>query len=425
VRWLAALGIIALGAAACGGQPTTSPTLVTASAGVTVVATRSPGATASGWEADLTELDQFVRSHHPAPFTIHPESEWVATVARVTAAGESASPSERLALASELVGLLDTHSSFVEIPGGWHYYGLLPYRFPDGWFVIRASETALVRDRLVSIGGVPIETVVQRLTPLVPHDNPNGLLEGVVWLINSVEYLDAAGIVSDHAHPAFGLETPDGKQITVDPPVIGEQDYGLMNPGWLGGAANAVPEAVARRGERIWTRLDKVNQVFLISVNDYGDMTAAGDAMLAAFDTGQARRLVFDMRYLQGGSGDIAILDRIRDDPRINRAGVLTVLIGRENVSAATQVVEYFDTETAALLVGEATPARASNFTCECAEITLPSSGFVISVPTSWDQRGDPRPAIEPDIPMALSSADFFAGRDPVLEAALKGVSPT
>lgn len=49
--------------------------------------------------------------------------------------------------------------------------------------------------------------------------------------------------------------------------------------------------------------------------------------------------------------------------------------------------------------------------------------GLVVTVPTHWEVRTDPRPEIAPDIPMALSSNDFFAGRDPVLEATLAGLS--
>jgi hypothetical protein len=181
------------------------------------------------------------------------------------------------------------------------------------------------------------------------------------------------------------------------------------------------PEAVARRGEHVWTRLDAKHHAFLISVNDYGDMTDAGKAMTAALDAHQADRVVFDMRYLQGGNGDIAILDTLKDDPRVNRPGGLTVLIGRENVSAATSVVEFLDMKTSALFVGEATPARADNFRCDCHDVVLPHSGFTIGVPTSWDRLGDDRSEIAPDVPMALSSSDFFAGRDPVLDAALAG----
>ena len=401
------------GSVAPPSAPSTGPSLA--------AATRQPTATPTPatWEDDLATIDRTVRIVHVSPFTIHPESEWVALLKDVSARIETATPNQQIALVASLMGLLDTHSSLVEIPGGWHFYGLLPYRFSDGWFVIRAGDHALVRDRLVSIGGVPIDQVVDRLTPLVPHDNADGLLEGLGWALNSVEFLNGAGIVAESAHPAFGLVRPDGSSVTVDPPALDEQHYDLVNPGWLTGTA---PEAVARRAERIWTRLDKVRRLFLISVNDYGPMSDAAKAMTAALDARQADRVVFDMRYLQGGNGDIAILDTLKNDPRVNRPGGLTVLIGRENVSAATSVVEFLDRETDALFVGEPTPARADNFRCDCPDVVLPHSGFTISVPTSWDRLGDDRHEIAPDVPMALSSTDFFAGRDPVLEAALRGL---
>jgi hypothetical protein len=406
------------GTASAPAAPPTPGSTVGTTVGPTVEPTPS-------WASDLEALDHLVRTYHPGPFVVHTEAEWTATMAKIAPELAGASTNRQIALVSELAGLLDTHSCFCDIPGGWHYYGLLPYRFSDGWFIVNASDKALIGSRLVSISGVAVEDVVDRLSPLVPHDNENGLLDGLVWLITNVEYLNGAGIVANPGHPAFELKARDGKTTTIDPPSIAEAQYDLVDPGWLVGATSSVPEAVSRRRERIWTRIDKADRVFLISVNDYGDMTAAGAAMKAAFDAKTVDRVVFDMRYLPGGNGDIAIIETIRDDPRVNKPGALTVLIGRENVSAATQVVYFFDTQTDALLVGEATPARAANFTCECKDLSLPYSGFVVSVPLHWDYPGDPRPAIEPKVPMALSSVDFFAGRDPVLHAALAGFDET
>jgi hypothetical protein len=408
-------------AAPSSSQPSPSRPPVDAAGGSALPPTAVATASTSAWEEDLATIDRSVRTFHVSPFTIHPESEWVARLKDVSENIDTAMPNQQIAMVASLIGLLDTHSSFVEIPGGWHFYGLLPYRFSDGWFVVNAADHALIGDRLVSIGGVPIDRVVERLTPLVPHDNEDGLLMGLLWEINAVEYLNGSGIVPDPTHPAFELRKPDGTTVTIDPPVQAEGQYDLVNPGWLTGMA---PEAVARRRQLIWTKLDEAHHVILVSVNDYGDMMAAGGAMTAALDAKQADRVVFDMRYLPGGNGDIAILDTLKNDPRVNRPGGLTVLIGRENVSAATSVVEFLDTQTNATFVGEPTPARADNFRCDCREVVLSHSGFTISVPTSWDRLGDDRPEIAPDVPMALSSTDFFAGRDPVLEAALSGRFP-
>ena len=71
---------------------------------------------------------------------------------------------------------------------------------------------------------------------------------------------------------------------------------------------------------------------------------------------------MLDIRYLRGGSGDFGLFDVLKNDPRVNRKGGLTVLMGRENVSVATLYDYEFDVHTQALLVGEPTPARADNF---------------------------------------------------------------
>ena len=131
---------------------------------------------------------------------------------------------------------------------------------------------------------------------------------------------------------------------------------------------------------------------------------------------------MLDIRYLRGGSGDFGLFVAIRNDPRVNRKGGLIVLMGRENVSVATLFDYEFDVHTQALLVGEPTPARADNFRCDCYDIELKHSGIVVTVPTDMSHNGDLRSEIAPDIPMPLSSTDFFAGRDPVLNAALKGL---
>jgi hypothetical protein len=43
----------------------------------------------------------------------------------------------------------------------------------------------------------------------------------------------------------------------------------------------------------------------------------------------------------------------------------------------------------------------------------------MVAIPTFQAGNDDERLAIEPDIPIALSAADFFAGKDPALDAAL------
>jgi hypothetical protein len=423
--------MLALLVAACGAGPVAvtpaapPPVAASASATAAVAASATDPVAASAtaadpWAADLSKLDQMVRSSHISPFTIHSEAEWKAKLAEIGPKLAGANPDEQFALIASLVGLLDTHSGIMP-NGGLHPYEVMFYKFSDGWFTVAAKDASLIGSRLISIGGHPVDEVESTLRPLIPHDNEMGFLDGVEGALSYVEFLHGSGIVTDPAKPQYVLQRADGTQVTVDFPVVDEGTWeGEFHI--LGDLVGRAPEAVARRGEVVWTRLDKATKTFLASVTDYGDMSAAATALTAALDSGKAGRVVLDMRYLRGGSGDFGLFDVLKNDPRVNREGGLTVLIGRENVSVATLFVYQFDVQTHALLVGEPTPARADNFRCSCVDINVGQSGIVVTVPGSMSYNGDPRSEIAPDVLMPLRSADFFAGRDPVLDAALKGV---
>ncbi len=297
---------------------------------------------------------------------------------------------------------------------------LLLYRFADGWFVIRAKDASLVGSRVVSIGGHPIDEVEAALRPLVPADNESGELNGLGPAMSTVEFLHGLGIVDDPAKPGFVLERPDGSQSTVDltSSELWQWDLNL-------GLTGDMPEAVARRSEPVWTRLDKPTKTFLMSYNDYEEtrLPQAITAMKKALDDGSATRVILDMRYLRGGDGSLAqpLIEALAGDKRLDRPGALTALIGRENVSAGTIVAAAIDTQTNAVLIGEMTPARADNFLCNCADTVLQNSFLTVTLPLERAGTGDPRMAIEPDIPFALTAADFFAGKDPALELAFAG----
>lgn len=378
------------------------------------------------WSEDLDQLDAFVRANHPDPFAINPESAWTAKLAELRRTLATATPDEQLVQLASLIGLLDTHS-WLGPAGILHAYEAVFYRFSDGWFAIRTADPSLVGARLVSIGGLPIDDVEAKLRPLVPSDNESGELDALEGPMSYIEYLHGAGIVADPTKPAYGLERPDGSIVTVDLPALTEDEW-VERFSIVGDLLGDAPEAVARRTEPVWTRLDATTKTFLISYNDYtaGDLPPAIAAMREALDGGSAERVVLDMRYLRGGNGSLAgpLIDALTKDPRVSGPGGLVVLIGRENVSAGTVVAAALERGTDATFVGESTPARADNFLCDCREIVLPNSGFKVDVPTFTFRTGDQRDAISPDVEMSLASGDFFAGRDPVLAAVLSDRLP-
>jgi hypothetical protein len=99
-------------------------------------------------------------------------------------------------------------------------------------------------------------------------------------------------------------------------------------------------------------------------------------------------------------------------------------LIGRLTFSAGASFVAEIERDLpSAALVGEPT-GGAPNFWADVAVITLPNSRLRVLISTTYEGYGrpnDPRLAIDPDRAVALSSTDYFSGRDPVLDAALAG----
>lgn len=378
----------------------------------------------AGWAADLATIDEQVRRLHPDPFAINPESAWAAKLAELRDTLPGATRDEQTVQLASLVGLLDSHSGLF---GPVHLYPVWSYPFPEGWFVVLAEDPMLVGSRLVSIDGTPVAVIADALRPLVPSDNESGELLGLQDQMATLEFLHGLGIVRDPAAATFVFEGPDGAERTesIEPlPVDAEWATGLI--GYLMGDAT---EAVARRAAPIWGSLDEARATFLIGYNDYtlNRLAPVIADMRTALDDGRAARVVFDMRYLRGGDASIglSLIDILKADERIDRPGGLTVLIGRENQSAGTVVAGAFDRDTEALLIGEPTPARADNFLCDCVDIRLQSTDFVVSIPTVTLANGDPRAAVMPDIPVELTAADFFAGRDPALELALSGTAPS
>ena len=406
----------------------TAASMVLVAAGATAPATvvaPSPSAVTTPWADDLALIDREVRTRHPDPFANNPESAWTAKLAELATTLPTATTDEQTVQLASLIGLLDSHSSF---SGPYRLYPLQAYRFAEGWFIILAPDPELVGARLVAVGGTPIEDVERALRPLIPADNEQGKRIGLQDLLSTVEVLHGLGLVTDESKPGYVVEKPDGERVTLDlPPQPVDGDFAKsIEVGYLMGDET---EAIRRRGEAVWTRLDEATRTFLISYNDYTPtgLAPALKAVQAAFDDGQADRVVLDMRYLQGGDASLAfpLIDALKADARINRPGGLTVLIGRENVSAGTLVAGAFDRDTQALLIGEPTPARADNFLCPCHDIALTGSAFVIGIPTVQLGNHDERDAVVPDVPVDMTAADFFASRDRALELALSGPLPS
>jgi predicted esterase len=182
------------------------------------------------------------------------------------------------------------------------------------------------------------------------------------------------------------------------------------------------PNRVARRIDGLWKTKLAGGRVFYLGYNDARTYTrAAARRLLAAAKAKRLRAVVVDLRNNPGGDNNTyaELVDALR---RVSKSKRVVVILSRATFSAAENFATEVERVAQPIFVGE--PSGGSpNLYGDVNSTLLPVSRVMLRVAGIYWQKStadDPRVAIEPHVPVDLSSWDFFAGRDPVLSAALE-----
>ena len=401
-------------------------------------ATPSGGASASAAGAALAaaqaELDDALRQLegiHPEPFHAVARAEFVAALEDLKASLPSMTADQAM------VGLMRLWARLsVERDG--HQFAFLAegrdepilplrvYEFEEGLFITAAMDeyADLAGARVVSIGGHPIADVLAALEPLVPRDGPATVPAFRPIYLLKVAVLRGLGLVGEGK---VQLEVADGSQtriVSVTPVPVAEFEAWA---GWL--AYTGLPHrdglrATEQREETIWIEHLPEGAIYL----RYPAVFDIPQAAIDEFDTMVAanphERIIVDLRQNPGGDNHnyVSLLSHLVS-PAIDRPGRLFVLTDRVTFSAAANFTTEIEQKTQARFVGEA-PGGGLNFWDDVTWVQLHDYVVPMRVAVSvryWEQStpDDPRLTIDPDLPVPTRAADYFAGRDPVLDAAL------
>ncbi|HYK07384.1 MAG TPA: hypothetical protein VEW11_06405 [Gaiellaceae bacterium] len=300
----------------------------------------------------------------------------------------------------------------------FHFFPLRVHDFADGVHVVAELDgTPHVGKRVVSVDGVPIEDVVDRVEPLIPRDNASTVRLLLPEYLVCAEVLRGLGTVKGAATYRFA----DGSSVTLEP--VESHVYAQA----LGTAFAPLPvpgDPLQYRG---------LDESFLLEPLERGRSLYLGyrhvesapqellDRILAAARRPDFHRLVIDARYNGGGDNTTywSLVELLKSGP-LRERGKVAVLAGRMTFSAAGNFVASVDHETNAMLVGEPT-GGAPNQWGDRIPIELPRAGVTAYVAAEWVEvaPGDKRLAVEPDVAVEPTAADVLAGRDPVLARAL------
>jgi hypothetical protein len=425
----ATVAALAVVAACTSSASNERPSPTTAS--VSGAGSPTPAVTERELRQDLRALVAHIRSTHPDPWHSISRLAFDGAVSalndRLRELGRDAFLVELMRLMA-LLGPRDGHSGVFPTEQQGHLLPFRLYRFGEGVFVVDASDdhTDLIGAEVTRIAGWPISDLWSAVAPLVPADNEMTRLARVPHYLVVAEILHGLGITDDTAAPMpLAFDLGDGP-TTVEIEPIPTSTYTTTFDVWNALIPPALPPrpdgavSFEHAGEFRW--FERIGDAAYVGYHvTLGETDDLARQVINAVTDG-ADRVVLDLRFNPGGNHDTyaALLEALRD-PRVDRPGRLLVLIGRSTFSAAGNLATELDVSTSAVFIGEESGFAPDQFG-DPSTTALPNTGIRADVATvfwRFDRGPGDRMSIEPDLPVTISSEDYFAGRDPVLEAAL------
>ncbi len=262
------------------------------------------------------------------------------------------------------------------------------------------------------------------MRPLVTRDNDWTIRQRLPGWLMTAEVLHGLRVTETPGTAAFGFVLPNGERrdltlAPIDVDAFGAR-YGFNSapvvrgrpPLWLRQAATPLTISTLQHGRIVYVSYKRVTV----------QTGAAAQRILRLAKAKRFRRVIVDVRLNGGGDNHtyIPLLAALRGRA-VNRYARPVVLMGRATFSAAQNFISELEQRPRPVFVGE--PSGGSpNLYGDNRPIDLPGLGLTAFVPQIYwvkSRPDDPRVQIEPDVLVDLGSADFFAGRDPVLAAAL------
>lgn len=425
IATLLTVALVACGAPQPSAAPTATPTL-------------APPSAATGLGADLDVMLDARDTIHPDGWHGFARTDWVAAADALAARAADLSPDERLTEVVRLAAMpswngRDGHTGiFPFTPAdGTLLYPLRWWEFSDGLLVTAARPPYedLVGSRVEAVAGRPIDEVLRLVEPLAPRDNPSNLRAFAPLYLRVSNLLAGLGVIDVAGPTTFTLVDRDGsrRDMEIEPTVpVFDDDWDSGLPHRL--AATDAPWLRDQDTTLWWTFLEDSGTLFAQFNHVRGDATSVVSELRERAKEDDVERVVIDLRHNSGGDNTtLSPLELALRDPTMNREGRLFAIIGRVTFSAAANFATDLEGSTSVIFAGE--PMGGSpNLYGDTRPVDLEATGQTLYMATRYWERSTPddeRLTIEPDISVDLSSEDYFAGRDPVLEAILAQPAPS
>jgi hypothetical protein len=379
------------------------------------------------WREDIQFVHETIPAAHVNAFHTLSEDALHAELADLEAKVDVLAPYQIVLELMRIVAMLgDGHSQLRAWDSGLlRAYPVALLHFDDGIYVVAARENErLIGAKVLRVGDTDAEAVWTAVGKYVPRDNEWDLRAWTRLFADVPEALHELGIVENMDAAEWTFRLPDGERVTETlSPIPMREYFTLVN---AIEAPDGAPMFRRDRDRAYWIKhFPEHDAVYMRfnSVRNGEETHLAGFSreLIAFIEDMDADFLVVDARDNGGGNGDLLrpLIRRIADHERINRRGHLYLITNGNTFSAAMMLVTRMERETQVLFVGEPAGGNPNHYG-DAEEHALPHSKLILRLSTRYHEESDPgdkRAFQDVDIPVAVTGIDYFANRDPVLDA--------
>lgn len=378
------------------------------------------------WRADIRLLQRQIRRLHADPYRYVTadalNARFEALLASVPALDDAAITAQLDLIVASLGAGHDLFWPVSPERGALLPFAVKFYVFSDGIYIIDAADPVLVGARVEAFGSTPADAALAAVVAAFPGDNAMEALWMAPRHLAQARTLEALGIV-EHANDVPLTLTVNDERLVVRPE---RRAFTPMSPALVPPRDTGAPLYLTRWDENAWmTSLPQLGALYVqikrVTDSDNERFAALTERLHAQLAEDSPAHLILDLRHSPGGNGYLTppLIRELVSFRASAGPQSLFVIIGRNTFSASQNMITDLDRFADPVFVGEPSGSRP-NALSESGNFRLPYSGLSGYLSSQYHQQSwpeDHRIWIAPDIPVTLSSADFFAGRDPALAA--------